>query len=130
MDIMDIMMAKALSGGGGGGGTGESDLFVVTFTGTYPQTGIGDYTDVTADKTYAEARAAYDAGKLVIFKLNMGEGVLNYSCIAYLDDPNMLGGIAWWVVSNQGDASTFMMAATRYWLDAEGAYLAEFKATS
>ena len=29
MDLMDIMMAKALSGGGGGGGTGGGDILPV-----------------------------------------------------------------------------------------------------
>ena len=52
MDIMDIMMAKAISGGsggGGGGGTGAGDVFVVPVTATLDSGGAATYnTNVSA----------------------------------------------------------------------------------
>lgn len=69
MDIMDVMMAKAISGGGGGGTGGGA--FYVTFNGDYPSGSEGEFTNVVADHTLEEAVAAYNAGQPVIFR--MGE---------------------------------------------------------
>lgn len=51
---------------GGGGGTGGPSTFFVTFSPfTYdPQEGD----TITADKTYAEILAAYQAGKVIVFR--------------------------------------------------------------
>ena len=65
MDIMDIAIAKALSGGGGGGGTGGVDMFVVYVTAT-PVAGGDGYTFAT-ETAYADALAALEAGKVVVY---------------------------------------------------------------
>lgn len=64
MDIIDIMMAKALSGGGGGG-TGGVDLFVVNVTAT-PVTDGDGYTFAT-ETAYADILSALEAGKVVVY---------------------------------------------------------------
>ena len=56
MDIMDIAIAKAISGGGGGGGGGS---LCVTFTYDYQTE------EATADKTFAEIASAYESGMYI-----------------------------------------------------------------
>lgn len=64
MDIMDIAIAKALSGGGGGG-TGGLDVFVVYVTATPVTNGNGyNYATETA---YADVLAELEAGKIVVY---------------------------------------------------------------
>ena len=55
-NISALLALKGGSGGGGGGGGGGTEFFVCTFSGLS-----------TCDKTYAEAKAAYDAGKEILF---------------------------------------------------------------
>ena len=57
MDLMDIAVAKALSGGGGSGGGGGS--LCVTFTYDYQTE------EATADKTFAEIASAYESGMYI-----------------------------------------------------------------
>ena len=52
----NIAALLAMKGGSGGGGGGGTEFFVCTFSGLS-----------TCDKTYAEAKAAYDAGKEILF---------------------------------------------------------------
>lgn len=54
-----VIDARAVGGGGGGGGGGGVEFFICTFT--KPSTSF------QCDHTYAEAKAAYDAGKQVLF---------------------------------------------------------------
>ena len=60
MNIIDILMAKVLSGGGGGGGDGSGGgVLMVTDT------------NRTLDKTMGEIQDAYLAGKRVIINTGM-----------------------------------------------------------
>ena len=127
MDIMDVMMAKALSGGGGGGGgTGGGDVYVVTFMGTAPTGGSTEYTDVTANHTLEEAMAAYDAGKLVIFELGEPESDWHgLRCIAS-NDGGYLAGIAWSYVSRYPGSDQCTFRAVNYYLENEGPAMEDF----
>ena len=60
MDIMDIAIAKALSGGGGGDGSAEN--FVVNFTVDYETEPF----TATADKTFAEINSAFENGQNIV----------------------------------------------------------------
>ena len=60
MNIMDIAIAKALSGGGGGGGSAEN--FVVNFTVDYETEPF----TATADKTFAEINSAFENGQNIV----------------------------------------------------------------
>lgn len=108
MDIMDIMMAKALSGGGSGGGTGGGAL-VVTFTADYDN---GAYTNVETDHTYAEVKAAIEAGQAVIFQQHFdGEEICAQAYAAMFED-------FIYAVNFDLNLDNAVMFGTRYYLPA------------
>lgn len=107
MDIMDIMMAKALSGGGSGGGTGGGAL-VVTFTADYDN---GAYINVATDHTYAEVKAAIEAGQAVIFQQLDGEESCAQAYAAMFD------GFVY-AVNFDLNLEDSLMFGTRYYLPA------------
>lgn len=118
MDVMDIMMAKALSGGGGGGTGGGA--FYVTFNGDNPAGDEGEYTNVVADHTLEEALAAYNAGQPVIFRMGgetYGETWTWGDALAY-DDGGCLSAT---LVCVYGTGKTSMgIQATTYTLAEDG----------
>lgn len=67
MDIMNIMMAKALSGGsgGGGGGTGGGDVLVVPVTVTI----VDDAPVLSASVAVADVITATETGKAVLYAI-------------------------------------------------------------
>lgn len=66
MDILDIMVAKTLSGGVGGSSSGGGGAFYITAT-------AGE-SGVVTDKTFAEALAAYQSDAVVILRIDDGSG--------------------------------------------------------
>ena len=88
MDIMDIAVAKALSGGGGGGGGGSAEPFFVNFT-------LDGEGNVTADKTFAEVCTALEGNSCVLGKLHFINGSTYISSIINLDyNDNEITGVS------------------------------------
>ena len=83
MDVMDIMMAKAISGGGGGGGTGGGAFYVdCTYT---PSEGEGDApTWTNPTKTFEETLAAYESGSVIFIRYTNGPFVYVVLCMGLL----------------------------------------------
>ena len=70
MDVIDIMMAKSLSGGGGGGGTGGGDVFVVAVTATLDNGGAATYSTTVS---MADVMSAVTDGKPVSYVLTVND---------------------------------------------------------
>lgn len=82
MDILDIMMAKAISGGSSGGGTGGGDVLVVPVTMTI----VDDAPVLSTSVAVADVITATESGKAVLyaiyFSLNgMYEVITSYEII-------------------------------------------------
>ena len=78
MDIMDIAIAKALSGGGGSGGGG--DICTVNVEATFDE-GTGGFVIDTIDKTFAEVVEAYNNGAFLIAKATIDGDQVEYLLI-------------------------------------------------
>jgi len=81
MDLMDIMMAKAISGGGGGGGgTGGGDVFVVPVAVTLDISGVATFsTAVGVD----DVLTALSGGKYVVYVFSMDNGGMTMMLTSY-----------------------------------------------
>lgn len=90
------------SGGGGGGGGGESDVFYAIYGTT----------------TFAEIKAAYDAGKAVYMK--KGEGVIVYPLIVIANSFAQFAFVAY-----NGYLRRCICDADVFWIEDESSLLAE-----
>ena len=107
--LKDYLGPKA--SGEGGGGEGGASLFIVNGT-----LNNADGT-VTTDKTYAEIRAAYDSGALVIMKCDYYGFVKNamltqatpnalmFGCVYYDDSGNNKKGFIVVTLKNDGTSA-------------------------
>ena len=94
-----------------GGSGGDSGFFIVTFTFSYPQ---GEEV-VSVDKTYAEIKAAYDAGKLIIFNTSN-----SMSIASYVEDGGIFDS---YVTCGSGDDHVIVSLQTdEYFINSDGAY--------
>lgn len=92
MDLMDIMMAKAISGGGGGGTGGGASVFYVDADLTMDESGpvAGE-----PNHTFAETLAAYEAGQTVMMRFTHASTSGVYVCpLIMTQEINGVQGIA------------------------------------